>query len=330
MVIMTYESHYQGFASQQLKMSTVEKEGSPYLIIPYALRGRDFDQNFRAFTFPYFDMIETIPYYSSKDAKINSQFCDCMIYTKCQSITIHHPVTLSLLQKLIIDANKSDINNNNQNGLYLRCYLGNIGRTSSSWFIDLMYKDMVFVTCICMNVHVDPETRRPIENCQKLKDYKARFGSTNNKHNQNINKKLKHFRSSIDIITSKIKTFNDHYIENNIIYSRSFELRPLDRDWNNHTNQAVYTKRIEDALYEYHKGFSDNKYGITYFAHFFKHEMLINNDGSLKCQVNILMHNKLENEKQEEEVIGFISQNGIDCMEYRVILTPTRWIPSKL
>ena len=300
-------------------MQGVEKPGSPYLIIPYALRGRDFDSNFRAFTFPYFDMIETIPYYSSKDAKINTQFCDCMIYTKCQSITVHHPVTLSLLQKLIIDANsyKSDAN---KNGLYLRCYLGSIGRTSSTWFIDLMYNDIIFVTCICMNVHVNPDTRRPTENCQKLKDYRTKFGNIDNKHNQNLNRKLAQFRSSIDIITNKIKTFNKNYIENDIIYTRQFELRPIDRDWNNHTNQAVYTKRIEDSLYEYHKGFSNNRYCITYFSHFFKHEMLINNDGTLKCTVNILMHTKGE---EEEEIIGYLAQNGTVCLEYRVILTPT-------
>ena len=244
-----------------------------------------------------------------------------MIYTKCQSITIHHPVTLSLLQKLIIDANKSD---NNQNGLYLRCCVGSIGRTSSAWFIDLMYKDIIFVSCICMNVHVNPDTRRPTENCQKLKDYKRKFGNIDNEHNQNLNRKMAQFRSSIDIITNKIKIFNKNYIENDIIYCREFELRPIDRDWNNHTNQAVYSQRIEDSLYEYHKGFSNGKYCITYFAHFFKHEMLINNDGTLKCTVNILMHTKIENDK--EEIIGYLAQNGTVCLEYRVILSSAQTI----
>ena len=302
-------------------MTTVEKPGSPYLYIPYTPRGRDFDEDFRHFAFPYFDACETVPYYSSKDAKINTQFCDCMIYAKCQSVEIYHPLTLNVLHKLIRDFNKADITNPSP-GMYLRCYLGNIGRTSSMIFIDLMYKDIIFATFIAINVHMNRETIKPMNNCQKLLDYKRQFGRIDNAHNRSVAARSKQFRSAINEISTQTEQFNVDYLQNTIIYSREFELRPLDRDWNKHTNQAVYTKRIEDSLYEYHTGFNQNRYGITYFSHLFKHEMLINNDGSLKCTVNFLMHNKLENGK--EEIIGNVCQNDIICLEYQVILTPVK------
>ena len=283
---------------------------SQYLIIPYALRGRDFDENYRAFTFPYFDMAETIPYYSSKDSKIDTQFCDCMIYTKCQSVTIHHPITLKLLHKMIMDGKSS---------LYLKCFIDNIGRTSASTYCDLMYKNITLSTLIAVNVHMDRNTIKPMSNCKKMLDYKAKYGNKN----EDIIASSKQFRQNIDILSNKMSEYNQNYLLNDIIYSREFELRPIDRDWNKHCNQAVYTKRIEDSLYEYHEPFRDGRYNITYFGHLFKHEMLINFDGTLKCVVYILMHNKINNNKQEEEIIGVIKQNGTVCLEYRVILTPT-------
>eukprot|EP01084_Bolivina_argentea_P184243 317806_1 len=291
-------------------MTMEASKDSQYLMIPYALRGRDFDENFRFFTFPYFDMPETVPYYSSKDSKINTQFCDCMIYTKCQSVTVHHPITLKLLHKMITDSKSS---------LYLRCFIGNIGRTSASTYCDLMYKNIILSTYIGVNVHMDKNTIRPMSNCKQLLDYKIKYGNKN----EHIIKSSKEFRENIDILSNKMNEYNKNYILNEIIYLREFELRPMDRDWNKHCNQAVYTKRIEDSLYEYHKPFRNGRYCITYFGHLFKHEMLINFDATLKCVVYILMHNKINNNKQQEEIIGCIKQNDTVCLEYRVIITPT-------
>eukprot|EP01084_Bolivina_argentea_P103951 186175_1 len=288
-----------------------ESEESECLIIPYALRGRDFDENFRAFTHPYFDMHESVPYYSSKDSKLETIFCNCMIYTKCQCITVHYPITLKLLHKMIIDGKSS---------LYLKCRLGNIGRTSAAMFINLMHKDIVLVTHIAINVHIDRNTIKPTSNCRKLLDYKNKCA---NKNDTGIIESCKEFRNITDALSNHINKYNNSHSCDEFIYFRQFELRPIDRDWNKHCNQAVYARRIEDALYEYHKSFRDGLYFISYFAHLFKHEMLIGFDGKSKCSLYILIHNNLNNDMRQQEIIGCIKQNDTVCLEYRVIITPT-------
>eukprot|EP01083_Nonionella_stella_P161501 529116_1 len=286
----------------------------PYLMIPYAPRGRDFDEHFRHFTFPLFELCESIPYYSSIDSKLDTQFCDCMIYSKCQFLKVYYPITLKLFQQSIADANikakKDDQCNTYPSPFYMRCCLGNIGRTSYTQFVDLMYKNTVFASFAAICVHVDPITRKPVQNCKKLMDHKQKYSDAAG----DTEPFYQEMRASMNTLTSLMS--QNKYI----LYSHTFELRPIDRDWNKHMNQSVYMKRIEDSLYDYHKDFAKGVYAITQVDHLFLNETNVAMDSSSECEVMILIHTR--NKDKTEQIVGCMKQNDKECLHYRVILTP--------
>eukprot|EP01084_Bolivina_argentea_P238290 400335_1 len=271
--------------------------------IPFALRGRDFDQNLMSFSFPFFEMQESLSF---------SMVCGCMEFTKCQTLIIHEPISFLLMHKIFKTSQQT-------NGMYVKFYRCHVGKTSYTLVCELIHNNITYASVVLVNVHIDPKTRKPTQNCKKMMNFKHKIlQNINDKQMQNIMiERRQNMKQSVDILSNYLKRYDIN--KTKPIFSLTYELNITDLDFNRHTNQGYYSRATENCLYQYHEGFYNAKYRIKQCSQIFLNEMRITRNKYTKSVVNLILHNKMKHGM--EEIIGYIQKDSVKCCAFRVVLT---------
>ncbi len=176
-------------------MSQKSQKSIPlYENVPFALRGRDFDQNLRPFAFPFFEMMNCFPL---------SMYCGCpcMEYSKCQQLVMHKPISMALIHNI---PTSDGINNK----MYIRFYICHIGKTSYTFVCDLMQNDITYASVVVVSIHIDPNTRKPNNICKTLMNLKQTISQkiTAKPMKNTMIERRETMKQSVDILSNYLKT----------------------------------------------------------------------------------------------------------------------------
>ena len=276
-------------------------------VLPFAFRGRDFNCHLHTFHYPFYELMET-------EVLLLTKFpfpCHCRVFSKCQRLIIHNPISPKYCQYTLLNPDKVKLNINHHQmklGTSSRTILTQLTQHDANTSIEDNKKEkekLIIAETISVFVSVDEKTHRPVASCdntKRLMEMKIKNGGSKiEKEMDTFDKiRLPLFRESCDYLqkkmdsiyninSSSINSSDYNYNRQKALFKREFDIRVSNMDFNGHVNQGIYCRRVEDTLYEYSCLFFRGLKFIKYFDQIFINEMkyqesdlLFKNDLKLK------------------------------------------------